>query len=468
MAEITGSGTIFGTPGDDLIVADSGDSDDILIALAGADTMIGGDGDDTYFVDDFGDVITEESNQGNDFVIISDSDKLGNGYTLGDNLENVRGGNRINALRGNALDNRIFGGLVYAEGGAGNDQIRPGSKTTLVNGGEGDDLYIDLTPTNTVFDSGGIDTVRIGGDDFLGSNTTSYTLPNSIENLILWYDANEGIGNNKNNEITANAGIDSTLQGLVGDDILIGNTGNDILIGGNNNDRLEGGDGDDRLVGDNDTGFGIQGNDILSGGAGQDTLIGEGGNDALDGGTENDSLNGGNGDDILLGGEGDDILEGGSGNDMIEGNNGLDTLIGGSGNDNLAGGEGDDELFGSFGDDILVGGDGNDTLIGYEEGARKTGDIDTFTGGTGEDLFIIGETGSGVYYSRDGQADITDFEAGVDQIQLADRGAGLNDYDFINAGGNVINIVFSFRPSDIIASVDIASGTFNPLVDIVF
>ncbi|MEQ8536748.1 MAG: calcium-binding protein [Coleofasciculus sp. D1-CHI-01] len=483
MAEIRGTGTLWGTPRDDSIIADPGDSDDILIGLAGADTMVGGDGDDIYNVSDVGDVVIEESNQGTDLVIVINAPA--NGYKLGNNLENVRGGSS-NALKGNALDNVIIGGQAYIEGGAGNDTMRPASQTAVVNGGEGDDFYIDLAPTNTVFDSGGIDTVRIGGDGFPGSNTTSYTLPDSIENLLLWFNANEGIGNNQDNQITANAGINSTLAGLVGDDILIGNTGNDTLTGGNDNDRLEGGDGDDELVGDRGDGFGIQGNDTLIGGAGEDTLIGEGGDDELDGGTEDDSLNGGSGNDNLVGGDGDDILDGGRGIDNLEGNSGLDTLNGGggddvirggagddildggNGNDELDGGENNDQLSGSFGDDFLVGGEGNDTLSGHQVGARQTGDTDTLTGNGGVDRFIVGQTGFEIYYAGVGQANITDFEAGTDEIQLADRGSGLDDYDFISAGGSVINIVLSFRQSDIIASVDIASGTFDPMVDIVF
>jgi Ca2+-binding RTX toxin-like protein len=70
------------------------------------------------------------------------------------------------------------------------------------------------------------------------------------------------------------------IRGLAGDDVieasgvsagamaltLDGGVGNDILVGGAGNDTLLGGDGDDVLVGGD-------GNDVLDGGAGDDTII---------------------------------------------------------------------------------------------------------------------------------------------------------------------------------------------------
>jgi Ca2+-binding RTX toxin-like protein len=54
----------------------------------------------------------------------------------------------------------------------------------------------------------------------------------------------------------------------------------------------------------------------LSGGAGNDQIVGQAGNDALDGGQ---------GDDVLYGGNGDDLLTGGAGNDTLVGGRGADT-----------------------------------------------------------------------------------------------------------------------------------------------
>lgn len=70
-----------------------------------------------------------------------------------------------------------------------------------------------------------------------------------------------------------------------------------------------GDDGDNILVGE----FGV--NDAIAGRGGNDILIGFSGDDVLDGGLGNDNLLGGSGDDLLIGGPGRDAISGGAGAD---------------------------------------------------------------------------------------------------------------------------------------------------------
>lgn len=115
----------------------------------------------------------------------------------------------------------------------------------------------------------------------------------------------------------------------------------------------------------------------------------------------------------LKGNGGDNILRGLNGADKIFGRSGDDRIFGGKGNDNLVGGSGDDFLRGGVSQDILSGGDGNDTLFG---GTGK----DVLTGGAGEDVFVFARANHSV---NTADADeITDFEIGVDRIDLS----GLN------------------------------------------
>jgi Ca2+-binding RTX toxin-like protein len=85
----------------------------------GADTLIGGTGNDTYTVDDVGDVVTENLNEGTDTV-----QSYLNSYTLAANVENLQlmGVQNINGT-GNGLDNTITGnsGSNVLTGGAGAD-----------------------------------------------------------------------------------------------------------------------------------------------------------------------------------------------------------------------------------------------------------------------------------------------------------------------------------------------------------
>jgi serralysin len=81
--------------------------------------------------------------------------------------------------------------------------------------------------------------------------------------------------------------------------------------------------------------------------------------------------------------------------------------IGGAGNDVLTGGAGADLLIGGAGADTLTGGAGDDVLI-------AGGGIDVLTGGAGADSFVLTACGD--------RPVITDFEVGVDRINLDDWG----------------------------------------------
>ncbi|WP_263846350.1 FG-GAP-like repeat-containing protein [Roseobacter sinensis] len=91
-----------------------------------------------------------------------------------------------------------------------------------------------------------------------------------------------------------------------------------------------------------------------------------------------------------------------------------------SGDDALLGEGGNDVLEGGYGSDRLDGGVGNDRLIGGE-GA------DTLTGGEGSDVFVFDENAHSTLDTRDM---ITDFEVGLDQIDLSGIG-GISFSDLV-------------------------------------
>jgi hypothetical protein len=205
-----------GTGNDDL---SGGDGNDTLNGGAGADLLGGGKGDDTYVVDNIGDIIAEFLNQGIDTVESSIT------WTLKTNLENLTltGTTAINGT-GNNLNNIITGntGNNVLTGGTGAD--------TLIGGAGNDSYYVDNTADIIT------ENLNQGTDSVF--STVTYTLSANVENLTLQgTTAINGTGNDLNNSITGNTG-NNTLDGGTGADTLTGNAGSDTLIGGLGNDTL--------------------------------------------------------------------------------------------------------------------------------------------------------------------------------------------------------------------------------------
>ena len=135
------------------------DGNNILNGGAGADHMFGRGGDDTYYVDNAGDVVSEAVGSGTDTVIASVDYMLAD-YINGDTVENLIfiGSAGISAF-GNGLNNVLIGnaGGNYIEGLAGNDHIygRAGQDTLWGDSG-GDRFYFDsalgAAHADTIFD----------------------------------------------------------------------------------------------------------------------------------------------------------------------------------------------------------------------------------------------------------------------------------------------------------------------------
>jgi hypothetical protein len=104
---------------------------------------------------------------------------------------------------------------------------------------------------------------------------------------------------------------------------------------------------------------GTPGDDILEGTDEPDVIAGLGGKDVI---------RGFGGDDLLCGGLGGDNIRGGDGNDTIKGGKGQDAIWGGLGSDVIRSGAGNDWAFGLKGpNDSAHGGTGSDVCIAEAE-----------------------------------------------------------------------------------------------------
>jgi Ca2+-binding RTX toxin-like protein len=461
----------------DLNMIDLTPSDETFLGTAGIDNMAGGPGDDVYFVNLAGDVVTENPFEGNDTVYSSASS-----FTLGANIERLilevgginGAGNALNnLLTGNGGANTLNGGdgddiLIgdagddVLQGGNGGDNLNGGAGVDIMTGGAGDDVYIVDTIDDLVFENAG------EGNDVVYTSG-NYTLRGGVAVEVLLADAPAATtainlsGNEFNNAITGNAGA-NILLGNGGDDALIGLGGNDNLDGGIGLDITNGGFGDDVHIVDSASDIVIeaagQGRDLVYASASFALRSGDSVELLLttnQAGTQAINLSGNEIDNIIQGNQGNNIVAGGGGADVLLGFGGDDNLDGGSGADILNGGFGDDIYFVDTIDDIILenNGEGRDIIYASANYILRSGvsiefliaDPQSSTAAinlSGNEFAntILGNAGANILFGGGGNDTILGY-AGNDTINgdAGDDnmiGGQGDDVYFINSAGDVV------------------------------
>ena len=150
-------------------------------------------------------------------------------------------------------------------------------------------------------------------------------------------------------------------------------------------------------------------------------------------------------DEVLVTTDAADRLDARGGNDSISTFGGDDKISGGAGNDTIDGGDGNDLVFGYVGNDMINGEEGNDVLIGANPVFNFGKDEkDTFNGGLGEDVFVLGDSQHIYYDDGDstsiGESDyalIQDLNVGEDYIQLYGSGEFYSLDFYTSASGDI-------------------------------
>lgn len=335
----------------------------------------------------------------------------------------------------------------------------------------------------TIWDTGGEDTVRYDGSDdavidlrdaslsyeFGGGGFLSYadgifggyTIANGavIENAHGGAGDDHLTGNDELNRIKGNDG-DDMIYGFGGHDRLYGGAGADMIDGGEGSDtvfyrdsdegvtvslitgtgqggtaegdsfvdveRVSGSIYDDVLIGDDvqNALFGLMGDDVLLGGAGRDLLTGDEGADVLDGGEDRDNVYYTRSDSAVDVSLASGLGFGGDaqGDILID----IENIIASAYNDMVMGGEGFNNLYGHLGDDTIGGG------LGY----------DFLNGGAGADIFVMEE---GWEKER-----VRDFEDGTDKFDISDMGVSAADAVAMASVFNTSDVAIDFGNGDIL------------------
>jgi len=277
--------------------------DDIFHGTLAADTLIGGAGNDTYYVDHTGDSVVELPGEGADTEVASLS------VYLPANVENLSLTGTAYFGVGNALANVIVGSNAgnLLLGGDGNDTIRGGELRDAIFGESGNDSI-----------SGG------GGVDYLIGGTGNDTIDGGT-------GADEIYGEDGSDSISGGSDFQT--------DILVGGAGNDTLDGGPAWDQMYGGTGDDTFYVSQQVDWVFENPN-----EGYDTVIADSpngfylyanieklvftGTTPFGVGNELNNLIIGNAiGNVLLGGAGNDTLDGGAGQDILWGEAGADTFL---------------------------------------------------------------------------------------------------------------------------------------------
>lgn len=225
LADVTGIENIELTSNDTTATGDSGKNQLDGSMAAGANTLIGGGGDDTYIIDDM-DTVVETATGGHDKIVIKKISSNTNTFyvPVGTNVEVFQldeGLSRRVTLQGDAANNLLVGNATAntLRGGAGDDEIRAGGDTyggiDFLYGDDGDDLLIAGSGYNELAGGAGNDRLQL----YSGTDRVSYNKGDGIDTVYV-------------SDLFYSGGIDTLSFGssISSEDVVWTREGNDLVI----------------------------------------------------------------------------------------------------------------------------------------------------------------------------------------------------------------------------------------------
>ena len=286
-----------------------------------------------------------------------------------------------------------------------------------------------------------------GGADSIGTEAGNNTAIGGFGNDSLWISSSGSgndliFGNEGNDTVRDDNGTDTVFAGLGDDSVLLLGAGTAQVFGNEGADSIDASFATRSavtIVGGIDS---ADGSDALVGSVGADLIFGNGGNDTI---VAENVVN--SAADTVIAGFGNDCVDAVGGNNLVFGNEGNDTIhTGAPGNNTVFGGLGNNSIRTTTlgGRDSLQGNEGNDTI-------RGNVDIDTISGGSGNDVFAYsGASDDGDNATGGGPVElITDvnwaedkFDTAVNVTFAANMGAGTGG-DLNASANNAIAAAFA-------------------------
>jgi trimeric autotransporter adhesin len=438
----------YGNELDNSIRGTSGNN--LLDGGAGADTMVGLTGDDTYFVDNVGDYVGESdsADQGIDTIFASISLNLGFPFNQRGVENLVLQGDADLQGFGNALANSLYGN-------SGNNILDGDTGADAMVGGAGNDTYFVDNAGDQVFEnaSEGNDTVTSRAHHRLSAN---------VETLVLQGGDLQGYGNSLVNSLTGSSG-NNLLDGDVGADLMAGGAGNDTYVVDDALDMVveNASQGNDAVLSSAHYGLSANVEALVLQGSADLQGYGNGLANTLHGNTGNNLINGAGGADTMYGGIGNDTYFVDNGLDQVVENPGegtdavfssvhfilsanMETLVlqgganaNGTGNElanSVFGNSGDNTLDGQGAADVLTGDAGNDTFV-FHAGQADGDTVVDFAGNgalAGDSLRLIGYGLGATFTTIDATYWQVNYNGGASHEIIAfQNGAAVNASDVV-------------------------------------